>query len=401
MFVQLFHPLLLLSQSTKLGADRKQTKKAYFLDQGPFVRQSLTVVTQMTRDPTPLLSQTFDILDCPELETDLGRAVRREHLHWSKQKKNAVMIKFLFDSLKDVDVQQMVLPLLRSHGAALTQRFRFGVLNEFHLGGKYYDTAAALRREPALATTPLNTDSIERGFGIYSDKKKKLNGNTALNSTSGCATYVANDTSEWMKNEISAKQRDMAIQMSRRKGHAMAETGQLGSDMKVRVGAAHLQKKKNQADKNEADLERKVEKHLKLRSSALLLPAKLNVRHFDVHTADMTPAATTRYLKECQTILKLCFGVNGKDLVAYSHGGDRFDHSTLALAFRGLLNRIEQGELKIPTTAMDIVEALMKDRPPYRGGTHSKKFLKLQADRKEKYRQIISKVKVCCNCVSM
>ena len=114
------------------------------------------------------------------------------------------------------------------------------------------------------------------------------------------------------------------------------------------------------------------------------------MRYFDSHTEDMTPAATTRYIKQCQTILKLCFGVNGRDLVAYSHAGDRFDHSTIAVAYRGLLQRIEQGDLKVPAVAMNIVDALMKDRPQYRGGTHSKDLLKLQSVRKQKYRKLVA-----------
>ena len=43
---------------------------------------------------------------------------------------------------------------------------------------------------------------------------------------------------------------------------------------------------------------------------------------------------------------------------------------------------------------MDIVDALMKDSPKYRSGTHSKEFLKLQSARKNKYREIIEQVKV-------
>lgn len=94
---------------------------------GPFVRQVLAIATQMTRNPAPLLLPTFDMLDCPELESALGRSVRREHLVWAATKKNATMIKFLFDGFEDVHVKQMILPVLRSHGAALIKRFSSGL----------------------------------------------------------------------------------------------------------------------------------------------------------------------------------------------------------------------------------------------------------------------------------
>ena len=80
--------------------------------------------------------------------------------------------------------------------------------------------------------------------------------------------------------------------------------------------------------------------------------------------------------------------------MAYSCGGDRYDHDTIAMAYRGLLHRIEEGKLTVPSAPMDIVDALMKDNPTYRSGTHSKEFIKLQSTRKAKYREMIENVKV-------
>ena len=110
--------------------------------------------------------------------------------------KNRKMITILFDSFTDPDVLNMLMPLIRSHAASLVTRFQWGTLKEFHVGGKYYDAAAAEVEWPELVKAPVNTDSIERSFGVHSDKKAALNGNTALNSVSGCATYVGNNTSD-------------------------------------------------------------------------------------------------------------------------------------------------------------------------------------------------------------
>ena len=181
----------------------------------------------------------------------------------------------------------------------------------------------------------------------------------------------------------------------------MATSGQLGTDVKKRVGALRLNNKKQISAKNDSDMEDKVSKHLRMRAPSLLLPGQLNVTYFEAYTASMTTAATTRYIKQCQTILKLCFGVNARDLVAYSCGGERFDHETIAVAYRGVIHQIEQGKLTVRSAPMDIIDALMKDSPKYRSGTHSKEFLKLQATRKAKYREMIDKVKVCvheCEC---
>ena len=80
--------------------------------------------------------------------------------------------------------------------------------------------------------------------------------------------------------------------------------------------------------------------------------------------------------------------------MAYSCGGERYDHDTIAMAYRGLLYRIEEGKLIVPSAPMDIVDALMKDNPTYRSGTHSKELIKLQSTRKAKYREMIENVKV-------
>ena len=381
MFVHLLHPLLVLSQSTKLGSDRTKKRKAYFLDQGPFIRQALAVVTELSQDPTPLLVSSFDMLDCVELETELGRGVRREHLRWCTHDRNRAMIEVLCNSFKDSEILDMVMPLLRSHMVVLIARFQWGTLAEFHEGGKFYDADLALQREPALAKAPLQTDSIERNFGVYSDKKSKLNGNTGLHSTAGCSTYVANDTSNFMHTNLTDAQRDVAITLLRRKGRSMAREGPLGTEMKTRVSEIRLHKKEVAAVANKTSLENKVFKHLKLRSAALVLPTELNVKAFNERVKDLSPAGTTRYIKQCQTILKLCFQVKGGDLIAYSAGGHKFDHKTIKRAYIILLRRIESKKLQIRDVPLDIVDCLMADQPAYRKGTQSKEFLQLQRDR--------------------
>ena len=199
-FVHILHPLLVLSQSKMLGPGSKRIKgQAFFLDQGPFIRRAHAVAGELSRDPIRLLEKGFDIFDHPNLaDNPLVQAVRREHKVWAEKPKNKMLINCLFDDLPVDDL----LPVLRSHSLVLEERFVFGVLADFQPGGRFFDKNEALLRCPALAHTPINSDTIERVFGVYSDKKARTSANTSLHVVSGLATYVGNKTSDWLRKQL-------------------------------------------------------------------------------------------------------------------------------------------------------------------------------------------------------
>ena len=174
----------------------------------------------------------------------------------------------------------------------------------------------------------------------------------------------------------------------------MAKNGPMGTVKLREAGEAKLQRQKSKKLINESRLEDQVIKHLSLRGPALQLPTQLNRKFFDSHTRDMSDAATVRYIRRCVTVLRVCFGVPRKDLIAYSKGGTNFSHDIIIKSYRGLLDRIKNKKVQVPDAAMDIVSALMKDRDPYREGTMSKFMKETVEKRKSRYQKIIEKCKI-------
>lgn len=307
--------MLILSQSAKIGGGTTRKGKAHYLDQGPFVRRALQAAQQIARDPLPLLQPDYDLLQGMD-DNLMAVNIRHEQQKWCQKPKNKILLEYLFKEIEQQQVQEAMLPVLRSEGAALQERFMFGDFKKFHEGGEHFDAAESLSKVPALAHVPINTDSIERHFGVYSDKKKQCSGNTDPQVVAGLACYVGNHTGDWLRS-LTISQMNTFITLMRRKARAIAKEGPMGRD--VRKVAAHTRLDRSNRRKTAAKikLRNKVKKHIKLRQAAVDLPDQLNLVYFDNKEQSTSAAACLRYVKQSVNVLITCYGMARKDLIAY------------------------------------------------------------------------------------
>ena len=157
MMVHIFQPLLVVAKSKK--ADFK------FLDQGPFVRHALDVSKAMEIDPSFLLQKDWNFFEGDEF----GPVVLEEHRRWLNH--NDDLVGALFDLINpsqgvdEEDFTELLVPILRSYGSSLAERFNTGVWAKFQEGGEYFNPDADTISK--LADTLLHTDPIEGFFGQF------------------------------------------------------------------------------------------------------------------------------------------------------------------------------------------------------------------------------------------
>ena len=227
---------------------------------------------------------------------------------------------------------------------------------------------------------------------MYSDKKQQNSANTDIQTVAGLGCYVLNHTGDWLRS-LTSDQADVFISLMRGMARRIVQEGPMGKDARAIAALARYNKKKVTKAKNKENLRKQVKKHLVLRRPALELPRQLNVAFFDkLREESRSISACLRRVKQMVTVLKTCYRVPTRELISYSKAGDKFSPETIFIAFRVLLQRFETGDLELPK-CLDIVDALLRDREAYRGGTESKQMKQIMAKRKKEYQDMIAKCK--------